>query len=1802
MKPIAIVGIGCRFPGGVSNPAKLWSLLTRGDAAISEVPADRFDINTLYAPAPSPDRVTSRYGGFVDGVWEFDAEFFRISPHEATLLDPQQRLLLQTVWEAVEDAGIRPSTLAGSRTGVFVALHLNDYARRCGIGRPGVAGLVGTGQSGAAAGLAFALNLRGPTLVVDTDHSSSLVALHHACAAIGNDECDVAIIGGANLILGPGVSIAFSAAGMLAPDGRCKFADADADGSVRGEGVAAVVVRPLDAALRNGDPVYAVIRGSAVQASGNLSGDLLAPSPEAQATLIAEACRRSEAAPRDIVYVEAHGTGSAIGDAAELLALGRIVGGGDRPTPCWVGSIKSNIGHSEGCAGLAGLIKVALAAAHKQIPPSLHFRELPPALASKDLGLRVPTTLQHIPDDVDFVAGVSSFGLTGINAHAIVAEPPRSAAERVPSDTIASTSVAVLSISAHHPEGLRELAARYLQLVGDAHVDLNAVCRSAALRREHRAHRASFVAPSREALVAGLASFAQGGGPPTGFVTGTAPANVTSKIVFVFPGQGGQWTAMGRALLTESRAFAETVERCDPIVRKLAGWSPLDELRGEPRLERIDVVQPLLVVMELGLAALWMAWGLRPSAVVGTSIGEIAAAHVSGALALEDALTIVCESSRLMCSVAGQGAMAVVDLPLREAMAGLDATKVAVAGTNSHSSTLLSGERSAIESAVKAFQARHVFAQLVRIDVAFHSAHVEPVLAPLAASLKFIAPCEGTIPFYSTVRRGRVEGRALTSNYWVDNVRQPIEFSDVVQLLLTERHTVFIEISPHPILRSPLLDGIAYARFDAVVVGTLKRNEDPLCAALESLASLHVAGHPVDWTGVLPVGRSHRLPCTPWNATTYRIDSPADARPSLLNLDDASRNAGEPRHVPSLLDRLRSAPVSTRLPTLTEALQAELANVLRMPVSSVDLERPFRDLGLTSLAGTEFRLAIDRLVGRRHPSALLFNHPNLSALATHLCTHLFASEDPSIDLIAQSTRPIPRLDDPIAIIGIGLRFPGGITSLDDLWAVLKDGRDTIREIPHDRWDGARLYDPNPKAPGKMNTQWGSFVEEIDRFDPQFFAISPREAESMDPQQRLLLELSWEAFENAGIPRARLLKSATGVFVGMMNTNEYARRKNIDSDLTRVTPHTSSGDAMSIASGRISYFFGLQGPALTIDTACSSSLVALHLAATSLRIGECTAALVAGVNLIASPSTTMSFAKTRMLSPRGRCRTFDASADGYVRAEGGCALVVKRLSDAIADRDNILAVVRGTAVNQDGRSSGLTAPNGLAQRAVMGKALAASGISPSEVSYVEAHGTGTPLGDPIEVQAIADVFRGSHDTSNPLYLGALKANLGHMEACAGLAGVAKLIVLMRQHELPRQINLEELNPKLGIPEWLVIPRKRQAWIPPGHRRIAGVTSFGFSGTNAHAVLEAVSPHERDSEHAARSHTVFCVSGVSPEALQSVARRLQESCAAAPSQDVIDDLAYSSACRREHFPFRAAFVAGTRATALGRLEALATGTNSGDVFGPTERVQSPKIGFLYSGESSYPLGVCSHLYANEPLFRAPFDRYSRLIAAETGLALVDSLFGDTSKPAQDLEARLAHFALQYALTEMWTAWGVAPSAALGDGVGQYAASHTVGVVDLATLVTLLVRSTELPDAGAPKPPSASTSGSPEAPRIPCISTTRAGSDDVGALVQLGCSILIEVGPGPVLLRRVQESVGKDALCIPSLCGDHSDLGYMSEVLARLFVAGVNVDWNRFYHGHARAFLPLPPHPFTRRRYWIDEATATTVAPENRAPSKS
>ncbi|MDQ2873909.1 MAG: acyltransferase domain-containing protein, partial [Actinomycetota bacterium] len=657
--------------------------------------------------------------------------------------------------------------------------------------------------------------------------------------------------------------------------------------------------------------------------------------------------------------------------------------------------------------------------------------------------------------------------------------------------------------------------------------------------------------------------------------------------------------------------------------------------------------------------------------------------------------------------------------------------------------------------------------------------------------------------------------------------------------------------------------------------------------------------------------------------------------------------------------------------------------------------------------------------------------------------------------------------EPLAIIGIACRFPGGADTPDRYWQLLRSGTDAISEVPADRWDINKLYEADPEAPGKMTTRWGGFLPQVDQFDPQFFGISPREAESMDPQQRLVLETSWEAIERAGIAADTLAGSQTGVFLGAGNCDYSLLALKSAEPLRNAGLHRVTGSATNIIAGRVSYTLGLRGPCLIVDTACSSALVAVHLAAQSLRSGECDLALAGGVSLMLAPELSIMFSKAHMLAPDGRCKTFDAAADGFARGEGCGVIVLRRLSDALAHDDPVLAVVRGSAVNQDGRSSGLTAPNGQAQQAVIRQALASAQLDPAQIGYVETHGTGTALGDPIEVQALAAVLSQDRAADDPVLIGAVKTNVGHLEAASGVAGLIKTVLALYHQEIPPSLHFQHPSPHIPWAELPVtVPTRLVPW-PAGDRpRLAGVSSFGFSGTNAHVILGEAPQRPAAVPQASRPVHLLCLSAKNETALSELARRYQRFIAAVPSA-ALADVAHTANAGRAHFTHRAALTAGSLAEMGDKLGALAKSPAAGIRAGHA----IPPITFLFSGQGAQYAGMSRQLYETQPTFRAAMQRCDELLRPHLDRSLLSVLYpeGGDATPLDDTTyTQPALFALEYSLAEVWRSWGITPSAVLGHSIGEYAASCVAGVLSLEGALSLIARRArlmgELPRDGA------------------------------------------------------------------------------------------------------------------------------------------
>jgi len=907
-EPVAVIGMSCRYPGSVRSPEDLWQLVESGADAVGDFPVDRgWDVESLYDP--DPDRLGHSYvreGGFLYDAPMFDADFFGISPREALAMDPQQRVLLETAWEAFERAGIDVQGLRGSRTGVFAGTSGQDYLS-VAASRADLEGhlLTGTAASVLSGRISYTYGFQGPAVTVDTACSSSLVALHLAAHALRRQECGLALAGGAMIFSTPYGFVEFSRQRGLAPDGRCKSFAAAADGTGWAEGAGVLLLERLSDAQRNGHPVLAVIRGSAVNQDGASNG-LTAPSGPSQQRVIRQALAAAGLAAREVDAVEAHGTGTALGDPIEAQAL-LATYGQDRDRPLWLGSVKSNIGHTAAAAGVAGVIKMIMAMRHGRLPRTLHAGTPTPHVdwdsgAVRLLARDAPWPREGRPRR----AGVSSFGISGTNAHLIVEEPP--AAVIAPPRPAGPAGPAAWALSARSPQALRAAAGRLSEVAGA--MDAADVGYSLGLRAALE-HRAVIVGGG----TAGLTALAAGADAP-GLVTGTArPAG---RTVLVFPGQGGQWPAMGAALLDSCPVFRDWVTRADTALRELgASWSAAAVLRGEAAADQADVLQPALFVLATGLAAIWQSWGVTIDAVAGHSQGEIAAAVVAGGLSHTDGLRVVTSRSRALLGARG-GAMASVALAADavEQALGQWGGRLHVAAMNGPESTVISGEADAVGEFLDALAADGVRVRRIEVDYASHSPAVEQVRGAVLAGLAGISPRAGQMPFYSSLTAGPVDTAGLDPDYWYRSLREPVRFHDTIRALIADGYTTFIEASPHPLLTTAIEQTLHATGHDGIVISSLHRDQGGLDRLLTSAAQLYTAGGHIAWDHVHPAGRRAQLPTYPFQRQRYWLDPAPPPRPAAAT-DDAFWAAVEDGSLAPALGIDPQTPLHAALPALT---------------------------------------------------------------------------------------------------------------------------------------------------------------------------------------------------------------------------------------------------------------------------------------------------------------------------------------------------------------------------------------------------------------------------------------------------------------------------------------------------------------------------------------------------------------------------------------------------------------------------------------------------------------------------------------------------------------------------------------------------------------------------------------------------------------------------------------------------------------------------------------------------------------------
>ncbi|WP_119726844.1 type I polyketide synthase [Thermomonospora amylolytica] len=1779
--PVAVIGTACRLPEA-PGPEEFWRLLHDGVDAITRTPGDRREPG-----APTvPDPAGARHGGFLRRVEWFDAAFFGVPPREAAAMDPQQRIVLEMAWESLEDAGIVPGSLKGGRTGVFIGTTCDDYVsltRRRGPRAVTRHTATGTARSLIANRTSYVLGAHGPSMTVDCGQSSSLVAVHLACESLRRGESDLAMAGGVNLNLLPEATIAAARLGVLSAAGRCAAFDAGADGYVRSEGGALVLLKPLARALADGDRVLCVILGGAINNAGR-GESLITPNQRAQEDVLRRAYRHAGVEPADVRYVELHGTGTPVGDRVEAAALGAVLGKVRRPDdPLPVGSAKSNVGHLEGAAGVVGLLKVVLSIRHRVLPASLHFERPGTDIPLDELRLKVQREpAPWNPGDRPLRAGVSSFGMGGTNCHVVLGEPPPvrhggtsgargASASREADGSAERGTVVPWVVSGRTPAALRAQAGRLRRAVSaDPAMRPADAAFSLATTRTHFEHRAAVVAGDRDGLLRALALLETGDGTAPDVIMGKARPG--HKVAFVFPGEGSWRPGAGRGLYEASPVFARALDgvcvqvdgRLDRPLREVMFARPGS--RQAALLNRPPYARTALFALEAALARVLAEWGIVPDRVLGDAAGEISAAHIAGVLSLEDAAALL-TAPEGTSPAAGPG--------------------FAVRGPD---------------------------------GIAF--SHAEDVTL-------FVEVGPGTA--LSTTAGGRPTGDA-----------------DAVAIL------------PVPDGSGTEIDGLVSA-----------------------LAGLHVRGRTPDWRSFF-AGRDVTrvaLPTYAFQRRRHWLDSrdPHDGPDGLPggSADPAARPGGVTTGPPATLQH------SLRL------VRAHTAAVLgHADTDEVETETSFQDLGFDSITAVELCDRLRSATGLPLPDTAPFEHPTPAALAAHL--HQAGEHDArrragTTDALPRPAGPRPRFpdeaDEPIAIVAMGCRLPGGVRSPHDLWNLVAGGVDAITEFPTNRgWDTDTLHHPDPDHPGTTYTRHGGFLHDADLFDADFFDISPREATAMDPQQRLLLEVSWETFERSGIAPAGLRGERVGVFVGAMS-QEYGSR--LHQPIPETAGHQLTGSTVSVLSGRLAYFYGFEGPAITIDTACSSSLVAVHLACQALRRGECTLALAGGVAVMATPGMFIEFSRLRGLAPDGRCKSFSADADGTAWAEGAGLILLETLSNARRNGHPVLAVVRGTAVNQDGASNGLTAPSGPAQERVIRQALTQAGLSPADVDAVEAHGTGTTLGDPIEAQAIHHTY-GNRPPDRPLYLTTLKSNIGHTQAAAGIAGLIKTVQALHHATIPQTLHTTRPTPHAP---WttLRLATRTTPWPQTEHPRRAAISAFGISGTNAHAILEQPPATPTEPRPTTPSPISWTLSARTVEALRAHAAQLRKAVVSTPHLDPRDIA--STLATRTHFQHRAVIIGTTNQDLLAGLEAITTGNPSPHVVQGRARPEGRTV-FVFPGQGTQWAGMGRDLLDGSPQFARFLDECGQALEPFVGWSLLDTVRGlKGTPPLERVEvAQPVQWALMVALARLWIAHGLTPDAVTGHSQGEIAAACIAGALPLSDAARLVARrsqtiATALTGHGAMlavalpparlgsyladdgdaiciaainSPHSTVLSGDPHAlhrlrtrcaagqvrthlipvdyashsphvdavkkdlldalsglapqpARIPFYSTVTGERIDttaldarywydnlrnpvhfertVRALAAEGFTCFIEPSLRPTLtpaIEEISETTPRPVTAIPTLRQDKGDLGQFHTALGEAHVRGLTTTWTP----HPQAVLvDLPTYPFQRRRYWLE-----------------
>ncbi|WP_394849112.1 SDR family NAD(P)-dependent oxidoreductase [Pendulispora brunnea] len=1716
---IAIIGLSGRYPQA-PTVAQFWENLRAGKSGISEIPRDRWD-HSLYFDAEKgkPGKSYSKWGGFLDAIDRFDPLFFRISPAEAERLDPQERLFLEEAWASIEDAGYTPATLSGTRkVGVYVGVMNSTYLRH-------------SSYWSIANRISYVCDFQGPSMAVDTACSSSLTAIHLAVEAIQSGACEVAIAGGVNLIVDPVQYTNLSAMNMLSSDDRCKAFGSSADGFVDGEGVGAIVLKPLHRAEADGDHIYGVIKGSLVNASGRTNGYTV-PNPAAQRDLIEAVLRKSQVDPRAVSYIEAHGTGTELGDPIEIAGLTQAFASQTQDRQyCAIGSLKSNIGHLESAAGIAAVTKVLLQMRYRQLVPSLHAQTLNPHIDFERTPFKVQQHLEEWQGSPR-IAGVSSFGAGGSNAHVILEEYD---APEAPASAVTREHPALIVLSAKTEDRLRAYAEQLLA-VQHADGDLARVAYTLQVGREAMDHRLAFTASSMRELREKLRGYLDGQGAKgeiddfyTGQVkqeketlslfaadeelreavakwiqrgkygkllelwskglqldwralygdrmprrislptypfarerywledrAGAPPADAPRPIEIAQPAQPAESAPADASML-----FAEEWTPCElPDAASLSHASTLVVFLSDPvhqaavssavratvifvsESESLEEALPRIAARHDRIDAIWYLWplenadrvqdaagvarllqGLAAAGIQETTVllagaygSAIERCHLESWIGYERSVKQVMPGIRLAVIHEPRGAW---DSDVAARWVGRLVHEQQAAKLES--ALYLEGRRHTLRVQAIAAEAepasplRHggtylitgglgglgyLFAEHLAKRYAAHLILIgrSPIDAGKASQLEALHALGGEAMYIAAdvADRERMREAVEQGNDRFGTIHGIIHAAGVESregLLGKNLRSLEAVLSPkmagtmvlHELSKEQRAGFVCHCSSSSAILGDFGSCDYAVANRFELAHAKYAADNAVAICWPLWAGGGMRL--RDEAATQLYLRSSGqralEAAEGLelfeqvlaLHWTSGAHHAlvmcGQEERVERMLgvgaETAQEFPQPERVArrrrpelhglSIAQCISWEVqdmaAELLKLPRERLDVNENLSEFGFDSIALAEFAKRLSSRYTLDIAPSIFFSYGTLSKLAEHLASahgdvmHRHYTEDAPEAARPKPTRPMPMkapapvsvpvevaamptadgTPEPIAIVGMSGRFPDA-RSVDELWQILVSQKEAVREIPLERFDWRAVYQPqtadanfNAASPGKTNSKWLGALPGADEFDPAFFEISPKDAELMDPRQRLLLQESFTALEDAGYGNPQRSTHRIGMFVG-------AEQGDYQTLLVRSgVENSATANHDAILAARLSYFLNLRGPAMTLNTTCSSGLVALHQASLSLRAGECDAAIAAAVNLMLTPDTYIGMGQAGMLSPDGKCYAFDRRANGMVPGEAVVAIVLKRLSKAQADGDPIHAVIRGSGINYDGKTNGLTAPSGLAQAELLGDVYARANIDPRQIEYIVTHGTGTRLGDPIEIHALRDVFKDVEAREPFCALTSTKTNLGHTFAASGLASLVGLVQALRHETIPASLHCEQLSDYV---DWsrgpFYVNRENRPWRrQSGKPRLGAVSAFGMSGTNAHVVLEG---YDAPSMSAASPAPYFllALSGKTDEALRQRARDLV---------DLLNDerrdwgpaglaaLSHTLLAYRRHYAHRCAWVATDRAQTVALLRKVAQG---------------------------------------------------------------------------------------------------------------------------------------------------------------------------------------------------------------------------------------------------------------------------------------